>query len=182
VLGLLGGRAFRVWIPRFLCRICRATTSILPSWLHPWRWYSIVSIVEALCLWATERATVSQLRARYAASPEGDGWRSLSRWARDFLVRPTLLGWLGFPTSGTTTLGDRLHRFLFHVKPAGRADIREWTTEQVRWAATEALAGSEHRRVSSLTRPVTSAPGVRDALPGVDLATTFPQRKSLLAS
>jgi len=182
VLGLVASKVLYVWIPRFLCRLCSTTISILPAWLHPSRWYSIVAVVETLWLWSTGQATIKELRARFAAWPEGDGWRSVRRWAGDFLVRPTLLGWMRLPASATTRLGDRLHRFLFHVRPAGPATALEWTAGEVRACGREALAGTCHRPLSSPPVPVTSAPGIGDASPGTEPDAVFPHRRALLAS
>jgi len=182
VLGLVAGRVLRIWIPRFLCRMCGATTSILPSWLHPWRWYSIGTIIETLWLWSSGRATAGELRARFGAWPEGAGWKSVHRWARDFLVSPTLLGWMRLPVAGATRLCDRLHRFLFQVQPGGPAVDGEWSAQEVRGSGQGALAGSGHRPLSCGPAAATFAPGVQGASPAGEPDATFPHRRSLVAS
>lgn len=182
VLGLAPGKVLLVRVPRFLCRHCFKTTSVLPSWVHPWRWYAITAIVEILWLWDSGRATIQSLRARFGAWPEGATWTSVRRWAGELLTRPTLLGWMRLPVTVATRLGDRLHRFLFDVRPAGPPTFDQWTAPEVRACACQALAGSCHRPLSSDRARVTDTPGVAGVLPGLERAAGIPHRRVLVAS
>src|SRR3989454_11174988 len=69
--------------------------SRLPDWLHPWRWYAAVVIIEALYRHLILGETAGLISVRFGRSGEASEWRSLRRWRTQLLVSPTLGGWLG---------------------------------------------------------------------------------------
>ncbi len=112
VRGLVETGWIVIWIRRFLCRACRHTMSVLPDWLHPWRWYAGTVIVEALYRHCVLLEPAAAIGARFGRPPDATGWRSLYRWRKQLLLSPTLWGWLG-PRLG------------FRKPPADRADGKE---------------------------------------------------------
>ena len=84
-----------IWVRRFLCMVCGHTMSLLPDWLHPYRWYAATVIIEALCRHAICRESSSSIGERFGRRRDAAAWRSLFRWRRQLLVSPTLWGWLG---------------------------------------------------------------------------------------
>lgn len=155
VLGQPGTRGgILVWIRRFLCRLCGHTQSILPAWLHPWRWYRGDRIVEALFRSEIQEEPVQQLQQELTGVPVGrreKGWRTLTRWRQDLLNKPSLFGWLGSRASEALGVGARLGRLLFGQQPGGPPALKEWSVEAVNDAATRALAGSCHLRRAQAT-------------------------------
>lgn len=154
VLGQPGGRGMLVWIRRFLCRLCKRTQSILPSWLHPWRWYRGDRIVEAVFRSEIREEPVKQLQQEFTGGPGGrreKGWRTLTRWKQDLLNKPSLFGWLGSRASEALGVGARLGRLLFGRQPGSPPALEEWSVEAVSHAATAALAGTCHLRAAQST-------------------------------
>ncbi len=101
VCGLVETGWLVIWVRRFLCLVCGHTMSLLPDWLHPWRWYAGTVIVEALyrhCVLLEPASAISTLFRGDSAAME---WRSLRRWRKQLLISPTLWGWLG-PRLGVT--------------------------------------------------------------------------------
>jgi hypothetical protein len=90
-----------VWVQRFLCLICGHTMSLLPDWLHPYRWYAATVIVEALYRHCILWETAASIGARFGRPADAAEWKSLRRWRKQLLISPTLWGWLG-PRLGAT--------------------------------------------------------------------------------
>ena len=84
-----------ICVRRFLCLACGRTISRLPDWLHPWRWYAAIVIIEALYRHCVLHESARRIGARFGRLPETESWRSLVRWRRQLLVSATLWGWLG---------------------------------------------------------------------------------------
>jgi hypothetical protein len=84
-----------IWIRRFLCLACGHTMSLLPNWLHPWRWYAGTVIIEALFRHCVLLESAAAIGTRFGRPGNATEWRSLRRWRRQLLVSPTLWGWLG---------------------------------------------------------------------------------------
>jgi hypothetical protein len=107
VRGVLEVGWLTVWVRRFLCLMCGHTTSLLPDWLHPWRWYAGPVIIEALYRHCMLKESAGSIGARFGRPEEATEWRSLRRWRKQLLLLPTLWGWLG-PRLGITR--PALHR------------------------------------------------------------------------
>ncbi len=90
-----------IWIRRFLCLMCGHTTSLLPDWLHPWRWYAGPVIIEALYRHCILMESAGSISVRFGRPEGATEWRSLRRWRQQLLLSPTLWGWLG-PRLGIT--------------------------------------------------------------------------------
>lgn len=84
-----------IWIQRFLCLVCGHTMSLLPDWLHPWRWYAAPVIIEALYHHCILQESAAAIGARFGRPEGATEWRSLRRWRKQLLISPTLWGWLG---------------------------------------------------------------------------------------
>ena len=84
-----------IWIQRFLCLMCGRTMSLLPDWLHPWRWYAGPAIIEALYRHCILRESAVSIGIRFGRSEDSKEWKSLRRWRKQLLISPTLWGWLG---------------------------------------------------------------------------------------
>jgi hypothetical protein len=69
--------------------------SLMPDWLHPWRWYAGTVIVEALYRHCILGETVCSIGALFGRPEDATEWKSLHRWRKQLLVSPTLWGWLG---------------------------------------------------------------------------------------
>ena len=95
VRGLSEAGWFIIWVRRFLCRVCGHTVSLLPDWLHPWRWYAATVIVEALYRHCVISESARVIGVRFGRSADTSTWHSLLRWRRQQLVSMTLWGWLG---------------------------------------------------------------------------------------
>jgi len=96
-----------IWIRRFLCLVCGHTMSLLPDWLHPWRWYAAPVIIEALCRHCILQESAASIGARFGRPDNGAEWRSLRRWRKQLLISPTLWGWLGPRLGATHPAADR---------------------------------------------------------------------------
>jgi hypothetical protein len=101
VCGLVETGWILIWIRRFICLACGHTMSLLPDWLHPWRWYAGTVIIEALYRHCVLMESTASIGARFGRPEEAMGWKSLRRWRKQLLVAPTLWGWTG-PTLGVT--------------------------------------------------------------------------------
>ena len=95
VRGLIGKWWITVWIQRFLCLMCGHTMSLLPDWLHPWRWYAGPVIIEALYRHCILQESAVSIGTRFGRSDDSMEWKSLRRWRKQLLISPTLWGWLG---------------------------------------------------------------------------------------
>lgn len=84
-----------IWVRRFLCLACGHTMSMLPDWLHPWRWYAGTVIIEALYRHCILMEPAGSIGALFGRAQDATEWRSLRRWREQLLVSPTLWGWLG---------------------------------------------------------------------------------------
>jgi hypothetical protein len=95
VCGLVETGWLNIWIRRFLCLVCGRTMSLLPDWLHPWRWYAAPVIIEALYRHCILQESAGSIGARFGRPEDAEEWRSLRRWRKQLLISPTLWGWLG---------------------------------------------------------------------------------------
>jgi hypothetical protein len=107
VRGLTETGWIEVWIQRFLCLICGHTMSLLPDWLHPYRWYAATVIIEALYRHCVLRETASSIGARFGRPKDATEWKSLRRWRKQLLISPTLWGWMGPRLGATKPASDR---------------------------------------------------------------------------
>jgi hypothetical protein len=107
VRGLTEVGWIEIWIRRFRCRVCGGTMSVLPDWLHPWRWYAAPVILEALYRHCILGETAGSIGARFGRPAEAEEWRSLRRWRAQLLVSPTLWGWLGSRLGVIESAADR---------------------------------------------------------------------------
>jgi hypothetical protein len=142
VRGLTEVGWIEIWIRRFRCLVCGCTMSVLPDWLHPWRWYAAPVILEALYRHCILRETACSIGNRFGRPRDATEWRSLRRWRAQLLISPTLWGWLG------SRLGI--------VEPA--LDRRQGAVHLVRLLANagqRVLSGIEGVREISLTAPRT---------------------------
>lgn len=107
-----------IWVRRFLCLVCGRTMSLLPDWLHPYRWYAASVIIEALCrhtFWGESSRTIGE---RFGRPGAATSWRSLFRWRKELLISASLWGWLGprlgirKPASGRSQSAFHLRRLL----------------------------------------------------------------------
>jgi len=107
-----------IWVQRFLCLACRRTMSLLPDWLHPYRWYAATVIIEAICRHTVWGESPSAIGERFGRPRDATTWRSLYRWRNELLISPTLWGWLGprfgigKPATGRVEAQGRIHRLL----------------------------------------------------------------------
>jgi hypothetical protein len=101
VRGLSDRAWIMIWVRRILCLACGHTMSLLPDWLHPWRWYAGTVIVEALFRHCILQQSAAAIGARFGRPAKATEWKNLRRWRRQLLVSPTLWGWLG-PRLGVT--------------------------------------------------------------------------------
>jgi hypothetical protein len=95
VRGLTEGSWVVIWIRRFLCLACGHTMSLMPDWLHPWRWYAGTVIVEALYRHCILGETVCSIGALFGRPEDAMEWKSIHRWRKQLLISPTLWGWFG---------------------------------------------------------------------------------------
>jgi hypothetical protein len=107
VRGLREVSWIEIWIRRFRCRVCGCTMSVLPDWLHPWRWYAAPVIVEALYRHCVLGETACSIGIRFGRPMEAAEWRSLRRWRAQLLISPTLWGWFGPRLGIVKAAGDR---------------------------------------------------------------------------
>lgn len=151
VLGLRFGRSVLLVVRRFWCAACRGTMSVLPSWVHPWRWYAAPVMVEAVWRNAVLEEATTKIRSAFALwmpDTARTSWRTLARWRRDLLRSRSLFGWVGAGCVGAGLL-TRLLRLLF-LNPVGVADIALWAPDEVRASARAALAGTVHGAVQAM--------------------------------
>lgn len=164
-----------IWIQRFLCLVCGHTMSLLPDWLHPWRWYAAPVIIEALYRHCTLQESAASIGARFGR-PEGvTEWRSLRRWRKQLLISPTLWGWLGPRLGAMHPAADRnegkayLERLLAEggrVKQSGIGTI-------------EALPGTIRRTLQDLIHNRKTAWPLKHFLPGfLRAGSPDPSRRS----
>jgi hypothetical protein len=107
VRGLVETGWIVIWIRRFLCLVCGHTMSLLPDWLHPWRWYAGTVIMEALYRHCILRESASSIGARFGRPEGATEWKSLRRWRKQLLISPTLWGWIGRGLGATKPATDR---------------------------------------------------------------------------
>jgi hypothetical protein len=107
VCGLAETGWFIIWIQRFLCLVCGHTMSLLPDWLHPWRWYAAPVIIEALYRHCILQESAASIGARFGRPEDAPEWRSLRRWRKQLLISPTIWGWLGPRLGATYPAADR---------------------------------------------------------------------------
>lgn len=145
VLGLRFGRSVLLVVQRFWCAACRGTMSVLPSWVHPWRWYAGPVLVEALWRKSVLGEASTKIHSMFAlwtpAAPRSP-WRTLARWGRDLLRTRSLFEWVG-AGGGAVSVAARVLRLLF-CNPTGPAAIERWTPSDVRASAQGTLAGTVH--------------------------------------
>ncbi len=171
VRGLVETGWIVIWIRRFLCLACGHTMSLLPDWLHPWRWYAGPVIVEALFRHCILREPAGSIGARFGR-PEGTAeWRSLRRWRKQLLTSPTLWGWLGPRLGAAKPAADRnegrtyLERLLAEGGHVVRSGIQ----------AIEELSGPVRRTLRDLVHNRKTAWPLKHFLPGV-LSAGLPDR------
>jgi hypothetical protein len=80
--------------------MCGHTMSLLPDWLHPWRWYAGTVIIEALYRHCFLGESARSIGALFGRPDNATEWKSLQRWRKQLLISPTLWGWMG-PRLGT---------------------------------------------------------------------------------
>jgi hypothetical protein len=115
VCGLIETGWMVIWIRRFLCLVCGHTMSLLPDWLHPWRWYAGTAILEALYRHCVLLEPASEIGTRFGRDSGATEWRSLRRWRKQFLISPTLWGWLG-PRLGVTEAASNRIEGKIHIE------------------------------------------------------------------
>jgi hypothetical protein len=138
VRGLTEFGWIEIWIRRFLCLVCGRTFSVLPDWLHPWRWYAGPVILEALYRHCILDETACSIGRRFGRPAEATEWRSLRRWRAQLLVSPTLWGWLGSRLGAVESAADRKQGAVYLIRLLADAGQR-------------ALSGVEAVREISLT-------------------------------
>lgn len=174
VCGLIEAGWIVIWVRRFLCLVCGRTMSLLPDWLHPWRWYAGTAIIEALYRHCLLLESAGAISARFGRDPGAAEWKSLRRWRRQLLISPTLWGWLG-PRVGITTaaankLEGRIHLerllaeaglvirtgadALEHVATAVRKTLRDLIHDRkTAWPLRHFLPGTSHLGFRGGMRP-----------------------------
>lgn len=115
VCGLIETGWIVIWVRRFLCLVCGHTMSLLPDWLHPWRWYAGTAIIEALYRHCVLLEPAIAISLHFGRHPGATEWKSLRRWRRQLLISPTLWGWLG-PGLGVTEPAADKTRGKIHVE------------------------------------------------------------------
>lgn len=169
-----------IWVRRFLCLVCGHTTSCLPDWLHPWRWYAGTVIIEALWRHCVLKESSRTIGARFGRPPEAPDWRSLLRWRLQLLISPTLWGWLG-PRLGVlkpaaTRKEGHLHLQRLLAEAGGRIrDGASWLGELVR-AVRRTLQGVHRRKTPAHRRSF--PPGTVSFSPPGRSRETFPTEES----
>ena len=165
-----------IWVRRFLCLACGHTMSLLPDWLHPWRWYAGTVIIEALyrhCILLEPAGSIGALFGRPQDTTE---WRSLRRWRKQLLIPPTLWGWLGPRLGITKSASNRsesrtyLERLLAEGGHMVRAGI----------LAVEEVSNAVRRTLRDLVHDRKKAWPLRSFLPGsLPRASSARLRRSL---
>ena len=150
VCGLVETGWIIIWIRRFLCLACGHTMSLLPDWLHPWRWYAGTVIIEALFRHCIHMESAVAIGVRFGRPEDAVEWRTLRRWREQLLIFPTLWGCLG-PRLGITKPAanrkegrTRLERLLAEGGYIARSGILE--LEEVSGAVRKILRDLVHDR------------------------------------
>lgn len=150
VCGLVETGWILIWIRRFLCLACGHTMSLLPDWLHPWRWYAGTVIIEALYRHCVLMESAASIGARFGRPEEAMEWKSLRRWRKHLLVSPTLWGWTG-PTLGITEPAAsraQCRTYLMRLLAEGNCVIRSglFAIEEISTAVRHTLRDLVHDR------------------------------------
>ncbi|MBZ5574709.1 MAG: DUF6431 domain-containing protein [Acidobacteriia bacterium] len=180
VRGLVETGWIVIWIRRFLCLVCGHTMSLLPDWLHPWRWYAGTVIIEALYRHCILQESAGSIGARFGRPKGAVEWRSLRRWRKQLLISPTLWGWLGPRLGAAKPAADRnegktyLERLLAEGGHVVQSGIR----------AIEELSGPVRKTLQDLVHNRKNAWPLKHFLPGfllpgssVRLRQTLPTEK-----
>lgn len=171
VCGLIETGWIVIWVRRFLCLVCGHTMSLLPDWLHPWRWYAATVIIEALYRHCVLQEPASTISVRFGREPGTREWKSLRRWRSQLLISPTLWGWLGprlgVTEAATTKLdgGTHVQRLLAEARLVTHSGIHSW--EDLSRAVRETLRDLTHNRKTAWP--------LRHFLPGIS-STSFSGR------
>jgi hypothetical protein len=104
-----------IWVRRFVCLVCGHTMSLLPDWLHPWRWYAAAVIIEALYRHCVLQESTTAVATRFGRPSGVAEWKSLHRWRKQLLISPTLWGWLG-PRLGITKAAINREEATVHIE------------------------------------------------------------------
>ena len=136
--------------------------SLLPDWLHPWRWYAGTVIIEALFRHCILLESAVAIGARFGRPEDAVEWKSLRRWRGQLLISPTLWGWLG-PRLGVTTPAanrnegkTRLERLLAEGGCIARSGI----------LALEEVSGAVRKTLRDLVHDRKKAWSLKSFLPG----------------
>ena len=162
VCGLIETGWIIIWIRRFLCLVCGHTMSLLPNWLHPWRWYAGTVIIEALFRHCILLESAAAIGARFGRPEDAVEWRSLRRWRLQLLVSPTLWGWLGprlgaiKPAVNKNEGRARLERLLVEGSGIVRSGI----------LALEEVSGAVRKTLRDLVHDRKKAWSLKSFLPG----------------
>jgi hypothetical protein len=135
-----------IWVRRFYCRACGHTMSRLPDWLHPWRWYAAVAIIEALYRHLILGETARRIGARFGRGDSAE-WQSLGRWRSQLLVSPTLWGWLGTRLGIGQPAGDREQGRRYLIRLLGEMRV---VAGEAAIGAIAALPRAVHRSLSGV--------------------------------
>jgi hypothetical protein len=151
VCGLIETGWILIWIRRFLCLACGRTMSVLPDWLHPWRWYAGTVIIEALYRHCVLMESTASIGARFGRPEEAMEWKSLRCWRKQLLVAPTLWGWTG-PTLGVTEPAasrTQCSAYLMRLLAEGNCVVRSsiLAVEEVSTAVRHTLRDLVHDRI-----------------------------------
>jgi hypothetical protein len=180
VCGLVETGWIEIWIRRFLCLACGHTMSILPDWLHPYRWYAGTVIIEALYRHCILGESARSIGIRFGRPSYALGWKSLRRWRRQLCLSPSLWGWLGSrlgitkPASNKKEGRIHLQRLLVEGEQTGKAES---------WRVAE-IPGMVRKTLRDLVVDRKTAWPLRSFLPGLSssawsgrLRPTFPTEK-----
>ncbi len=140
VRGLTEVGWIEIWIRRFRCVVCGCTMSVLPDWLHPWRWYAAPVILEALYRHCILLESAASIGVRFGRPADAMEWRSLRRWRAQLLVSPTLWGWLGTRLGVIDSAADRQQGAVYLVRLL--ADARQHTLSGIEGVGEIGLTAS----------------------------------------
>jgi len=109
-----------IWVRRYVCRDCGHTMSRLPDWLHPWRWYAAVVIIEALYrhLILGETARLISVRFGRTQVPAESVWISSFRSARHIFGKRSSVGWNITIAPAHTPVSVQEHRIRVRRRPS----------------------------------------------------------------
>ena len=169
VRGLTGMGWITVWIQRFLCMVCGHTISLLPDWLHPWRWYAGPVIIEALYRHCILRESAASIGTRFGRPEDAMEWRSLRRWRKQLLISPTLWGWLGPRLGITESVANRNEAKIYLERLLSEG----WHSGEI-----GELYGTVRRTLRDLVHNRKKAWPIRQFLPGFS-STDSPARLGL---